>query len=459
MIFKDIETILFSQEFRNLQNKTQLFYQTIGARVRTRLTHTIEVRAIAYKIGKELNEKIKNSSLKNKDIYCVDLELIDIIAYAHDIGHTPFGHIGERTLNDILLRKDTLGGLLKKNEKYINAFKHNVNSMRIVYELNSNIDWRIVEGVLTHTKLYKDVKYNPQIYWKLELLNKTKFKGIHNLNEESKEGLLHSFTVEGQIVAVADEIAQRISDISDGIESKYYGKIKEILKIDKEDKKITKKTIENHIIVNFVDDVIDSTFETIKKVKPQEVKGLKGYIFKEKIVNFKRYLEINEELNKFIEKFITNSHQIRQSDSRSRYIIRQLFKAYVNDIKLLPDEVINNFLFYLSEKTSCPLLFDIVDTKKIDDDFLKAIQVIKRKEWTIKKFSVQSKTVLDFEVIESFMKKLKMNEVNDKVLCQIYAIYLQFIANYIAMMTDNEAFYEYNNIYGHTSENFLNNII
>lgn len=69
IFIKDLESITFSSEFRKLQNKTQLFYQTIGSRVRTRLTHSIEVRFIANKIALKLNEKLLNSSKKHRWVY------------------------------------------------------------------------------------------------------------------------------------------------------------------------------------------------------------------------------------------------------------------------------------------------------------------------------------------------------------------------------------------------------
>lgn len=119
IFIKDLESITFSSEFRKLQNKTQLFYQTIGSRVRTRLTHSIEVRFIANKIAVNLNEKLQKSSKK----ISLDLFLIDAIALAHDIGHTPFGHVGERVINDVFSREDCLGNLLNtSNDKKINYF-------------------------------------------------------------------------------------------------------------------------------------------------------------------------------------------------------------------------------------------------------------------------------------------------------------------------------------------------
>ena len=140
-----IEKIVSSPQFRNMQDKTQLFYSAPERQVRTRLTHTIEVKVIARDIGMELNSALSEE--------LADLDLVDASALAHDIGHTPFGHVGERTINDIVSRKDLLGGMLLPAGVHPMRFKHNVNSFRLLRELKVE-DWRIVEGALCHTKVF-----------------------------------------------------------------------------------------------------------------------------------------------------------------------------------------------------------------------------------------------------------------------------------------------------------------
>ena len=260
IFIKDLESITFSSEFRKLQNKTQLFYQTIVSRVRTRLTHSIEVRFIANKIAVNLNEKLQKSSKK----ISLDLFLIDAIALAHDIGHTPFGHVGERVINDVFSREDCLGNLLntsndKKNKLF---FKHNINSLRLLYNINNKISWQVLDGVICHTKIRKwDESICKDDPAKIILGNKLSkndylvnkidpflsFVGINKLLKEqdyynSKE--VPSLSLEGQIVSIADEVAQRISHINDGIQSRYYNKIKEILLMD-----IDKETDNDRILI------------------------------------------------------------------------------------------------------------------------------------------------------------------------------------------------------------------
>lgn len=150
---RDIDRILHSKSFRRLMHKTQVFLQPEGDHYRTRMTHTLEVVRISRTIarGLRLNE-----------------DLTEAIALGHDLGHTPFGHAGERVLNEILP-----GG-----------FRHNEQSLRVVDRLEKggeglNLCYEVRRGILCHT------------------------------------GPDRAETLEGQIVRVADKIAYINHDIDD----------------------------------------------------------------------------------------------------------------------------------------------------------------------------------------------------------------------------------------------------
>ena len=153
---RDRDRILHSKSFRRLKHKTQVFISPEGDHFRTRLTHTLEVAQIARTIARALN---------------LNEDLTEAIALGHDLGHTPFGHAGEEILNEIVP-----GG-----------FKHNEQSLRVVDYLEQG------EGL--------------------------------NLTEEVRDGILHHtgsgkpFTLEGQIVKVADRIAYINHDIDDAVRS------------------------------------------------------------------------------------------------------------------------------------------------------------------------------------------------------------------------------------------------
>ncbi|MBM6925369.1 deoxyguanosinetriphosphate triphosphohydrolase [Pseudoflavonifractor phocaeensis] len=122
---RDIDRIVHSKAFRRLKHKTQVFLEPEGDHYRTRMTHTIEVSRIARTIarGLHLNE-----------------DLAEAAAYGHDLGHTPFGHAGERVLNEIMP-----GG-----------FAHNQQSLRVVDRLEKegeglNLTYEVRRGILCHT--------------------------------------------------------------------------------------------------------------------------------------------------------------------------------------------------------------------------------------------------------------------------------------------------------------------
>ena len=155
---RDIDRIVHSKAFRRLKHKTQVFLEPEGDHYRTRMTHTIEVSRIARTIarGLRLNE-----------------DLAEAAAYGHDLGHTPFGHAGERVLDEIMP-----GG-----------FAHNQQSLRVVDRLEKdgeglNLTYEVRRGILCHT------------------------------GEEEAE------TLEGRILRLADKIAYINHDIDDAIRGK-----------------------------------------------------------------------------------------------------------------------------------------------------------------------------------------------------------------------------------------------
>ena len=123
---RDVDRIVYSKAFRRLKHKTQVFLQPEGDHYRTRMTHTIEVSRIARTIARAL---------------CLNEDLTEAIALGHDLGHTPFGHAGERSLNKLMP-----GG-----------FAHYQQSLRVVERLEKNgeglnLTWEVRNGILRHTK-------------------------------------------------------------------------------------------------------------------------------------------------------------------------------------------------------------------------------------------------------------------------------------------------------------------
>ena len=123
---RDRDRILHTKAFRRLKHKTQVFIAPLGDHYATRLTHTLEVAQIARTIARALN---------------LNEDLTEAIAMGHDLGHTPFGHVGEDELDDL----------------YPGGFEHSQQSLRIVDRLEKegrglNLTWEVRQGILHHSK-------------------------------------------------------------------------------------------------------------------------------------------------------------------------------------------------------------------------------------------------------------------------------------------------------------------
>ncbi len=178
---RDRDRIIHSGSFRKLEYKTQVFLNSDGDFFRTRLTHSIEVSQIARSITSQLN---------------LNESLAEAIALAHDLGHTPFGHVGGDTLDECL-----------KSDGFKNGFEHNFQSFRVVSSLEKrykdfdglNLTFATLEGILKHSYPYKKDFLPKEIDEQFDL--------------EKHPSL------EAMIVDRADEIAYMSHDIDDGVNS------------------------------------------------------------------------------------------------------------------------------------------------------------------------------------------------------------------------------------------------
>ncbi len=169
---RDRDRIIHSKAFRRLSHKTQVFISPEGDHYRTRLTHTLEVAQIARTIARSLR---------------LNEDLVEAIGLGHDVGHTPFGHIGEGILDAIYKEHGLRCG-----------FKHYIQSVRVLTCLERggeglNLTYQVIEGVLKHSKGQVDV----------------------HLAFEGKD----ISTLEGRIVRISDSIAYINHDIDDAIRS------------------------------------------------------------------------------------------------------------------------------------------------------------------------------------------------------------------------------------------------
>jgi len=161
---RDRDRIIHSKSFRRLKHKTQVFIAPLGDHYVTRLTHTLEVSQIARTISRALN---------------LNEDLTEAIALGHDLGHTPFGHVGEDVLDEL----------------FHGGFRHNEQSLRVVDLLEKdghglNLTWEVRDGIVNHSK-----------------------SGVSVLGEDWGE----VNTLEGEVVKISDMVAYINHDIGDAI--------------------------------------------------------------------------------------------------------------------------------------------------------------------------------------------------------------------------------------------------
>jgi deoxyguanosinetriphosphate triphosphohydrolase, putative len=174
---RDIGRILYSDAFRRLRTKTQVFTNPDHQHNRTRLTHSLEVAHIARQISRALS---------------LNEDLTEAIALGHDLGHTPFGHAGEKALNEILKEKD--------------GFSHNVQSLWLV---EKTYPGRIMNG--------KPIPgYNLTYAAREGILKHSKIKAQRSLDILKKFDIEKPPTLEGQVVDLADGLAYLYHDAKDG---------------------------------------------------------------------------------------------------------------------------------------------------------------------------------------------------------------------------------------------------
>ncbi len=204
---QDRDRILFTNSFRRLQAKTQVFQAGEYDFYRTRLTHSLEVSTIAKSICAQL---LAHSPLLSASFH-IDPDLVEAICLAHDIGHPPFGHAGERILNELMT---PYGG-----------FEGNAQSLRIltrtIYSSTRGMgpSRSLLDGILKYKRLYRDRHgdHNHFVYDDQESF----FDFCFGANRPNAEFHIDFKSLECQIMDTADDIAYSCCDIVDGVKARF----------------------------------------------------------------------------------------------------------------------------------------------------------------------------------------------------------------------------------------------
>lgn len=301
---RDRDRIIHCKAFRRLKGKTQVFIAHYGDHYRTRLSHSLEVSQISRDIARTLG---------------LNEDLAESIALAHDLGHTPFGHMGEEALDECL-------------KPYGFSFEHNEQSKRIVEKLEHiypnfpglNLSSEVLEGLMKHQTAWDHPK----------LRETTQFQRA---------------SLEAQVVNLADEIAYHNHDIDDGLRSKILS-WKEMKKlkiferafkmIEKqygliEDKKILRARIVSKIISLMINDLYETTREQLFSY---DIKSLRDvYHSKVQLVAFsKKMLDEITELKKHLTDKLYFSEAVSKAAKEGKEIIQGLFREYRDNTRLLP---------------------------------------------------------------------------------------------------------------------------
>ena len=299
---RDRDRIVHSTAFRRLEYKTQVFVNHEGDHFRTRLTHTLEVAQIARTIARSLR---------------LNEDLTEAIALAHDLGHPPFGHAGERAMNEMM---QPFGG-----------FEHNVQSLRIVEVLEErypefpglNLTWETRTGLKKHQPRFLPPDAN---------------------------GLTVAVgpSLEAQITDYADEIAYNNHDIDDGLTSQMI-ELDSLCQVPLWEEhfreaqhrfpQAPRKTLWRQSVRSIINSLVgDLCEETLRRLAAMGINQVADVLSApQPVVGFGQVMERkNAELKQFLLEYLYRHYRVIRMAEKARRIIHDLFKVYADSPRQLP---------------------------------------------------------------------------------------------------------------------------
>ncbi len=303
---KDRDRVIHTSAFRRLEYKTQVFVNYEGDYYRTRLTHTLEVAQVGKAISRALG---------------LNEDLAETIALAHDLGHPPFGHAGESTLNRLA--------------KEAGGFDHNKQSLRIVTKLERrypdfpglNLTWETLEGIMKHETEY-DV---PDSEW-----------------EPDKRPSL-----EAQVVNAADELAYNAHDLDDGLRSGHLqpaqiyevpviGRLMDELAIDPRTfDRNQRYTLIRELLGLMIEDTIRATHDAIRSAGVETLEDVRD-AEAPLVSNSAQLAPQLRELKSFLYHNFYFHYRLIRMTRKADSILQSLFDAYIDTPQMLPPHVQEN---------------------------------------------------------------------------------------------------------------------
>jgi dGTPase len=333
---RDRDRIIHCAAFRRLEYKTQVFVNHEGDYYRTRLTHSLEVAQIARGIARRL--------LLNED-------LVEALALAHDLGHTPFGHTGEEVLNRLM---GEYGG-----------FEHNRQSLRIVELLEErypgfnglNLTWETREGIIKHSADL-DLSGNAE-------------------TDEYCPGKRPA--LEAQIIDLADEIAYNNHDIDDGLKAGYIT-LSELGKLELwretfasvgekhpglDEGRHVYQTI-SHLIGSLINDVVGTTLAGIEQHQIQNPGAVRKH--SSRLVSFSPEIGAkNIELKKFLRRRLYRHYKVERMRVKAERFLTMIFESYRKNPSLLPWSHQDRCEEFGRERVICDFIAGMTDRYALEE--------------------------------------------------------------------------------------------
>lgn len=331
---RDRDRIVHSRAFRRLRQKTQVFVSFENDHFRNRLTHTIEVAQLSRTVARALS---------------LNEDLVEAIALGHDVGHSAFGHSGETALNEILQgRAPELGacGLVDAG-----GFKHNYQTLRVLDVLERqyehpglNLTDAVREGVLKHTSSRAEIRYpdfDPE--------------GLH-------VGKPCHF--EGQLVNLADDVAQQVHDLDDGLRNgdvelkdiERLGAAKEIIKRlgaryeDAESDELRRAMIVRGLTHLMVTSIVRESGERLQRwCEARNVRSHADFLRERDAIDndtislTTKGRDLYNEVRAFVYRRIIVGADASLCDDRARRFVKELFRAYHDNPRIMDDGVLQRY--------------------------------------------------------------------------------------------------------------------
>lgn len=318
---RDRDRIIHCGAFRRLKYKTQVFVYHEGDHYRTRLTHTLEVAQIARSLARAL---------------MVNEDLAEAVALAHDLGHTPFAHVGEDVMKECM--------------KDVGGFDHNDQSLRILSLLECryprwkglNLTWETLEGVAKHNGPLIDKGADPE--------QSGLPVAVVAVNRQMNLQLDSFASLEAQIAALADDIAYNNHDVEDGLRAglftldtlRHVPLLADIIPVvEAQYPGISEKILIHEVIRDMigamVDDVLGETRRRLQDLQPHDVADIRN-AGRAMVAFSDAMLPKVNGLRRFLLENMYHHVTVRRMRLKVSRIVKDLYETFMEEYRLLPED-------------------------------------------------------------------------------------------------------------------------